>query len=220
MKAKLSCWIIAALVTAISGCGASSPVATTEDNPSLEELEALYEARKDSARMEFTEADVDFMTGMISHHAQALVMSRLAPTHGASPQIKTLAARIINAQKDEIETMQRWLRDRDQPVPTIDIDGLDLTVRGAGEHAMHMPGMLTQEHLEELDEARGAEFDRLFLEYMIQHHSGAVTMVHNLFDVDGAAQGDAAFKLASDIQVDQKTEIARMNRMLDDLVAD
>lgn len=224
MKAKQFWSITAVFILGMvaGGCGTSSEIATNEgtsagEGRSLDELEALYEARRDSARMEFTDADVDFMTGMIAHHAQALVMSRLAPTRGASPQIQTLAARIINAQKDEIETMQRWLRERDQPVPTIEIDGLDLTVHGAGNHAMHMPGMLMQEQLEELSKARGDEFDRLFLEYMIQHHSGAVTMVHNLLKVGAAAQDDAAFKLASDIQVDQKTEIARMEQMLEEL---
>ncbi|MCK5448448.1 MAG: DUF305 domain-containing protein, partial [Gemmatimonadetes bacterium] len=81
------------------------------------EFEALYRARQDSARMHFTEADVEFVTGMISHHAQALVMSELAPTNGAKQSVETLAARIINAQRDEIALMQRWLEDRGQPVP-------------------------------------------------------------------------------------------------------
>lgn len=191
----------------------SQPAATA----STTDLEALYWARQDSARTAFTEADVRFMTGMIAHHAQALVMSRLAPTHGASETVQTLAARIINAQQDEIETMQRWLRRRGQPVPEIDIDGLTLQVHGAGDHAMHMPGMLTQTQLEELDAARGADFDRLFLTYMIQHHRGAVTMVDTLFGTDGAAQDEATFKLASDINVDQQTEIARMEQMLERL---
>jgi len=88
-----------------------------------------------------------------------------------------------------------------------------------GGHAMHMPGMLTPEQIQELDDARGAEFDRLFLTYMIQHHQGAVTMVHELFAIDGAAQDEAAFKLASDIQVDQTTEINRMKLMLESLPA-
>jgi uncharacterized protein (DUF305 family) len=198
------------------------------------EIEALYYARRDSARMRFTEADVAFVTGMISHHAQALVMSDLAPTHGASPAVQTLAARIINAQTDEIALMQRWLEDRGQPVPQVKIDGLNLTIDmsapdgNAGmthdgahhaatsddAHAHHMPGMLTQEQLEELAAARGPEFDRLFLTYMIGHHSGAVTMVDELFAVDGAGQDGAVFKLASDVQVDQITEIERMKKML------
>ena len=92
------------------------------------EIEALYRARRDSARMRFTDADVEFVTGMISHHAQALIMSELAPTHGASQSVQTLAARIINAQRDEIALMQRWLADRGQPVPQVKIDGLNLTI--------------------------------------------------------------------------------------------
>lgn len=201
------------LTTAACGGAARS---NTSDSPAptpASEFEALYRARQDSARMRFTDADVHFMSGMIGHHAQALVMSALAPTHGASPAVQTLAARIINAQKDEIALMEQWLRDRGQPVPEVHIDGLNLMVHGA-DHAMHMPGMLTQEQLQELDRANGPQFDRLFLTYMIQHHRGAITMVHDLFATDGAGQDDLAFKIASDVQVDQATEIARMELML------
>ncbi len=207
--------LLAALATA--ACSATSvPVAETAPQTTVEtaKLEALYRARIDSARMRFTEADVHFMTGMIGHHAQALVMAGLAPTHGASPAVQTLCARIINAQKDEIATMQHWLRDRGQLVPEVSITGTTLMVHGP-DYAMHMPGMLTPEQIQELDDARGRDFDRLFLTYMIQHHRGAVTMVHSLFGTDGAAQDGAVFKLASDIQVDQITEIARMELMLD-----
>ncbi|MCI0433139.1 MAG: DUF305 domain-containing protein [Gemmatimonadetes bacterium] len=167
----------------------------------------------DSASARFTEADVHFVTGMIGHHAQALIMSALAPTNGASPTIRTLAARIINAQKDEIALMSQWLRDRNQMVPEVHISGTTLLALGA-DHALHMPGMLTRAQLDELDQARGPDFDRLFLTYMIQHHRGAVTMVHDLFGTDGAVQDEQIFKLASDIQVDQLTEIARMEQML------
>jgi len=237
------------IIAATSGPGLAhaQEEAARPVNLSNAEFEALYRARQDSARMRFTEADVYFVTGMISHHAQALVMSELAPTHGASPSVETLAARIINAQQDEIALMQRWLEDRGQPVPQVKIDGLILTIEmsapagddghdahlahdaaaapaadkaltghdAAGDHGHHMPGMLTQEQLEELAAAFGPEFDRLFLTYMIQHHAGAVTMVHDLFSVDGAGQDGAVFKLASDIQVDQITEIERMTQMLD-----
>ena len=197
-----------------TSAGAGAVPAPEPADARTAELEAIYRARGDSARMRFTQADVHFVTGMIGHHAQALVMAALVPTHGASSSIQTLAARITNAQQDEIALMQRWLRNRGQLVPTIEITGITLTVHGA-EHAMHMPGMLTQEQLEELDRARGPEFDRLFLTYMIQHHAGAVTMVDDLFRTDGAAQDEAVFKLASDIQVDQRTEIARMKQMLE-----
>lgn len=178
------------------------------------DFEEIFRARTDSARMYFTDADVRFMTGMIGHHAQAVVMSRLAATHGASPTIRTLAARIINAQNDEIATMREWLRERGLPVPEIEMNGLELVVHGV-DHAHHMPGMLTAEQLRELDRARGKAFDRLFLESMIRHHEGAVTMVHELFATDGAARDEAVFRFASDVQVDQITEVARMRHMLD-----
>jgi uncharacterized protein (DUF305 family) len=180
------------------------------------EIEAVYNARVESARMRYTDADVSFMTGMIHHHAQALEMSRLAPTHGASPQVLTLAARIINAQNDEIATMQRWLEDRRQPVPEVaaaEPGGMEHD----HHHPMQMPGMLTAEQLRSLEEAHGPEFDRLFLELMIQHHEGAVTMVRELFSTDGAGQDEEVFKFASDAQVDQATEIARMKLMLAEL---
>jgi len=205
--------LLAVLAMAACGGARAQPEAAGPSGTSAAEFEALFNARMDSARMRFTEADVHFITGMIGHHGQALVMAALAPTHGASPQVQTLAARVINAQQDEIALMQQWLRERGQPVPEVRVEGTTLIVHGA-EHAMHMPGMLTPEQMQELDGARGQDFDRLFLTYMIQHHRGAVTMVHELFGTDGALQDEAVFKLASDIQVDQLTEIDRMGRML------
>ena len=208
-----------ALVAALMAVGCAGPGAPQPDNsprprePTNAELEALFWARADSARLRFTEADAHFVTGMIGHHAQALVMAGLAPSHGARPAVGTLAARIINAQKDEIALMEQWLSDRGQPVPEVRISGISMVVRGP-EYAMHMPGMLTQEQLQELDAANGPAFDRLFLTYMIQHHEGAVAMVLELFGTDGAGQDLMVFKLASDIQVDQITEIARMELML------
>lgn len=226
-------WTALALVglLALPACRSTAPVAPLPPSPpppaqtasaDADRLEALYWARQERARQAFTKADVDFMTGMIGHHAQALIMSRLAPTNGASPAVQRLAARIINAQQDEIASMQRWLRDRGQAVPEVHIDGLTLMVHGGGHHHDHgaMPGMLTQAQLEELAAARGAAFDRLFLKYMIQHHSGAVVMVNDLFATDGAGRDEASFKLASDIHVDQITEIARMERMLRALEGD
>ena len=218
MKYPLTCPTTAALFAGLvaAACGGAAGVrsdAAPAPAPSTAKLEAIYWARMDSARMGFTAADVHFMTGMIGHHGQALVMAALAPTHGASPTVQRLCARIINAQKDEIATMQQWLRDREQTVPEVHITGTLMTVDGP-EYVMHMPGMLTPEQIRELDEVRDRDFDRLFLTYMIQHHRGAVTMVHELFGTDGAALDDVVFKLASDIQVDQTTEIARMELML------
>ena len=200
-----------------SGPGAPPPAARP-DADRIAQLEAIYQARADSLLLNPHEADVHFMTGMIGHHAQALVMAGFAPANDASPAVQVLCARIINAQSDEIAIMQRWLRERGLPVPEIHIEGATLMVHGP-EHAMNMPGMISPEQLRELEVARGPDFDRLFLTYMIQHHQGAVTMVHDLFAADGAAQDDFIFKMASDIQVDQATEIARMELMLEQMAA-
>ncbi len=218
----------------ITGCKSSEQVQSSEQNTQqnesgenprdadLEEVEELYWQRTEEAKMNYTEADVKFMEDMIAHHAQALIMSDLAPENNASPEVQRLAARIINAQKDEIKTMQTWLRDRGEDVPEVHIDGLKLMIHGTGMEGGHhdhsnMAGMLSQEQLKELSEAKGDEFDRLFLKYMIQHHEGAVTMVKKLISTDGAVQDEAAFRLATDINVDQKTEIARMKLMLQNL---
>jgi uncharacterized protein (DUF305 family) len=150
---------------------------------------------------------------MISHHAQALVMAGWAPSHGASESVRTLSARIINAQQDEIASMQRWLRDRGKPVPEPGATGMKMSM-GHGQHQMLMPGMLTEAQMRQLDQARGPEFDRLFLRFMIQHHRGAVSMVTDLFGTTGAARDEAVFKFANDVSVDQTTEVARMERML------
>lgn len=210
--AFLLCLIGPLAACATTGSAPSTDDAATQPPPDTEALEALYRARADSALMDVHAADVAFMTGMIGHHAQALVMSHLAPENGAGRSVGTLAARIINAQKDEIAVMQTWLRDREQMVPEVGPEG---DMPGHHGHDMQMAGMLSPEQLDELRAARGPEFDRLFLTYMIQHHEGAVTMVHELFATDGAAQDDAVFKIASDIQVDQITEVARMKQMLD-----
>jgi uncharacterized protein (DUF305 family) len=174
---------------------------------------AVARARADSARHPYTEADIRFMSGMIHHHAQAIVMARWAPTHGASAEVQTLAGRIINAQTDDISLMQTWLRDRNQPVPEPNPKGMPMDMGGM-QHEMLMPGMLTGEQMSRLDAARGADFDRLFLSLMIQHHQGAVAMVKDLFGSYGAGQDETVFKFASDVNVDQTTEIERMRKML------
>ncbi len=212
-------WIplcLAALTTTACASGQSGVRrAPGPEGADLERLEALFEARADSVRRNVSEADVEFMTGMIAHHAQALVMAALAPSHGASAEMRILTSRIINAQTDEIRFMQGWLRDRRQHVPEVEIQGLALTIDGGPAPRMH--GMLSDAQMGELAEARGEEWDRVFLTYMIQHHEGAVMMVSDLFATDGAANDDIAFKVASDIQVDQRTEIRRMKGMLEEI---
>jgi uncharacterized protein (DUF305 family) len=204
-------------LVATAACGGSTPGAVqTAPQPALgasATLSGIAQARADSARYPYTAADVHFMSAMIGHHAQAIVMARFAPTHGANGSVRTLADRIINAQQDEIGTMQQWLRDRQQPVPEAKAGPMKMIMNGI-EHEMLMPGMLTDEQMQQVDQARGAAFDRLFLTYMIQHHRGAVTMVKELFGTYGAAQDESVFKFASDVNVDQSTEIDRMQRML------
>ena len=175
---------------------------------------AIEQARADSLRYPYTIADIRFMTGMIGHHAQAIEMSRLAATNGAGPGVQRLAERIINAQQDEIAIMQQWLRDRRQPVPEIKPTAM---MAHHGDHAM-MPGMITPDQMKQLQQARGTEFDRLFLTFMIQHHRGAMAMVKELFATPGAAQDLTVFKLARDVNVDQDTEIERMAQMLSALI--
>lgn len=153
-----------------------------------------------------TAADVRFMTSMIPHHAQAVVMASWAPSHGASSALQRLCERIVVAQRDEIDLMQTWLRDRGAKVP--ESDGHH------GHDGTLMPGMLTAAQMAQLDSARGVEFDRLFLTFMIQHHEGAVTMVDALFAAEGSGQDETVFRLASDIYADQTTEIERMQKML------
>jgi len=173
------------------------------------------QARLDGGKMAYTRADVHFMQGMIHHHAQAVIMAGWAQTHDARPDVKTLAGRIDVAQRDEMAFMQRWLRERHEDVP----DPLEHMAMGhdmAMSPTELMPGMLTAEQMAQLDSARGPEFDRLFLTFMIQHHTGTLTMVNQLFSSPGAGQELYVFRFASDVDADQTTEIARMRLMLGD----
>jgi len=163
----------------------------------------------DLSRVSFTPADVEFMQGMIGHHAQAVEMVELLKTRTRRDDMKMLGLRIEVSQVDEIRMMQHWLEARGQGVPD--------------EHAHHqhdaalMPGMLTPEAMARLAAASGAAFDRLFLEGMMSHHEGALVMVHDLFASPGAGQDSEIFAFASDVEADQKMEIDRMGAMLKEL---
>ena len=154
----------------------------------------------------FSPADVAFMSGMIGHHAQAVEMVELLKTRTAREDMKLFALRIEISQTDEIKMMKRWLEDRKQPVPA--------------EHAHHapgaklMPGMLSADDMTKLAAAKGAAFDKLFLEFMIRHHEGALVMVKDLFASPGAAQEAEVYAFASDVEADQAMEIERMRGML------
>lgn len=157
-----------------------------------------------------SDADVAFMSGMIGHHAQAVLMAGWAASHGASPRVREYCRKVVVSQTDEIHLMQRWLEDHHEPLP----DSTLMYGRPmAGMGPMLMPGMLTAVQLAHLDSARGPDWDQLFLEDMIRHHQGAITMVQQLFNTPGGGKG-IVFQFATDISADQTAEITRMRQML------
>ena len=163
-----------------------------------------------AAAQDYTPADVHFMSGMIYHHAQAVLIAGWAPTHDASPSLRALCERIVVGQGDEIALMERWLRDRHENVPDLNATHAMMPEM---DPATMMPGMLTADQLAQLDRARGKQFDRLFLTFMIQHHKGAITMVNQLFAA-GAGEQETVYRFASGVYADQTTEIERMQKML------
>jgi uncharacterized protein (DUF305 family) len=204
-------------LAALGGCAASPP----RDTATVVRGPAAVRAGADTApRPAGRAADVQFMHHMMHHHAQALVMTALVPEHTAREDLRRLARRIDLSQRDEMELMRAWLVARGASVPGSPAYG------GTGGHAHHtgassmsmdmtaMPGMLTAAQLGRLRGARGAEFDRLFLEGMIQHHEGAIEMVAALFRTPGAGQDAELFRFASDVDADQRAEIARMRQLL------
>jgi uncharacterized protein (DUF305 family) len=159
-----------------------------------------------------SQKDIEFMQGMIMHHAQAVEMTALIPSHTQDPEIRLLGARISLSQSDEMKFMKRWLAARGQP-DSMAMPGMpDMDMSGKPMHAM--PGMLTPKQMEALRNARGAKFDYLFLTGMIQHHNGALIMVKDLFDHAGSGQGADIFNFATDADNTQRAEIRIMQNML------
>jgi uncharacterized protein (DUF305 family) len=153
------------------------------------------------------------MQGMIMHHAQAVEMTALIPSHTENKELRSLGARISSSQSDEIKFMHRWLAARGEAVT---MSGAEMS----GMHTSHqpmelMPGMLTTVQMEALRKAKGPEFDHLFLTGMIQHHNGALTMVKDLFDTAGAGQDAELFNFATDVDNSQRAEIKIMQNMLE-----
>jgi uncharacterized protein (DUF305 family) len=173
-------------------------------------------------------ADIEFMQGMIVHHAQAVEMTAMISAHTQNKDVRSLGARISSSQSDEIKFMKRWLAARGESVSKTlpEMPGMDMP-RGTNSHdtVSHdttprntmalMPGMLTPQQMEALRKAKGAEFDHLFLVGMIQHHNGALTMVKDLFDTAGAGQDAELFNFATDADNAQRAEIRIMENMLE-----
>ena len=160
----------------------------------------------------YSPADVQFMQHMIIHHAQAVEMTALIDPHTQNKELRSLGARISRSQSDEINFMKRWLATRGEPItPAMpEMPGMDMS-----GHEMLMPGMLTAKQMEALRKAKGKEFDQLFLDGMIQHHNGALSMVKDLFDSAGAGQDAELFNFATDVDSGQRAEIKVMQTMLD-----
>jgi uncharacterized protein (DUF305 family) len=197
--------LAAGLLAAALGAGCGSATAT----------QGLHTTPAGLGRYPYSDADVDFMSGMIPHHAQAVIMAGWCDSHGARKDVATLCGRIVVAQRDEIKLMQQWLSDRGLAVPDATSTKHHMKMPNGMEHDMLMPGMLSDEQMAALDRARGPEFDRLFLEGMIGHHQGAIDMVDVLFKAYGAAQDETVFKFANDVQADQAVEIDVMKNMLE-----
>ena len=200
---------VVGLAIVASGCGASAggaPPIVQPGAPGESSRVVQAEQARDLSKVQFTPADVKFMQGMIHHHGQAVDMTQLLATRTQSGDMKKLALRIEVSQNDEMKMMRRWLEVRGQEAP--------------GEHAHHMPGapmmpgMLSAEEMARLAATKGPEFDRLFLEGMIKHHAGALTMVQELFATPGAGQDSEIYAFASDVDADQRMEIDRMAAML------
>ena len=202
LRAACAAGLCLCAATMTAGCASAPP-------------KGIYATPAGLGQFPYSDADVAFMSGMIPHHAQAVVMAGWAPTHGARKDIAILCERMVVGQRDEIALLQQWLRERGLPVPDATSTRHRMTMNGM-EHDMLMPGMLTDEEMAALNRARGPEFDRLFLEGMIKHHQGAIDMVDVLLKSYGAAQDETVFKFANDVQADQSIEINVMQKMLED----
>ncbi len=161
--------------------------------------------------------DVEFMQGMIMHHGQAVEMTALIEARTRNKAVRLIGARISHSQTDEMNFMKRWLESRKQPT-SMPMPKMDMSMPGmnmSSQNQMLMPGMLTPKQMDALEKAKGAEFDRLFLSGMIQHHGGALTMVKDLFNTGGAGQDAELFNFATDVDSGQRAEIRIMQTLLD-----
>ena len=203
--------LIAAVALGVGACktasgGSSTGTRILQPGAPGQETKTIGTAQAtDLSKVGHTPADVKFMQGMIGHHAQAVEMVALIADRTATEDLKRLGLRIQVSQEDEMNMMRKWLEVRGEKIP--------------GPHAHHepggfMPGMLTSEEMAQLAAAKGKEFDRLFLQGMIKHHGGALTMVDELFKSPGAGQDGDIFAFASDVDADQRMEMERMYMML------
>lgn len=214
---RLTQYGVGALVAACTAACASTPAITAPPRPPILQPGAPGEPTRtvtpgeaaDLSHIRHTPADVRFMQGMIAHHAQAIEMAALRPSRSTAEALRVFVLRLELSQADEMKLMENWLRARGESVPDAHAHH--------GSQATLMPGMLTAEDMTSLAGASGTAFERLFLELMIKHHEGALIMVEQLFATPGAGQEPEMFAFASDVVDDQRIEIDRMARMLEEL---
>jgi len=209
-----ACLLTAALTSACGSATQSSPPIVQPGAPGQATQVVGAEQARDLSKVGATPADVKFMQGMIHHHAQAIDMTELLKTRTGSEDMKKLGMRIQVSQTDEIKMMQRWLQAHGQEAPDPHAMHMPGMIMPGMDHGPMMAGMLTPEEMVKLAGLKGLEFDRFFLEGMIKHHDGAISMVKELFASPGAAQDSAMYAFASDVVADQQMEIDRMSRML------
>lgn len=209
-----ACLFAAAGATACATTGASSGGIVQPGAPGQDSRVVGAEQARDLSKVGATPADVKFMQGMIHHHAQAIDMTELLKTRTGSEDMKKLGMRIQVSQRDEIKMMQDWLKAHGQDAPDPHAMHMPGMIMPGMDHGPMMAGMLTPEEMARLAGLKGADFDRYFLEGMIKHHAGAITMVKELFASPGAAQDSTIYAFASDVVADQQMEIDRMSTML------
>jgi uncharacterized protein (DUF305 family) len=216
----MSAYRVAACLLAAAGAAACATTGTSQGGiiqpgaPGEASRVVGAEQARDISKVGATPADVKFMQGMIHHHAQAIDMTELLKTRTGSEDMKKLGLRIQVSQRDEIKMMQTWLQAHGQAAPDPHAMHMPGMIMPGMDHGPLMAGMLTPEEMARLAGLKGAEFDRYFLEGMIKHHAGAITMVKELFASPGAAQDSTIYAFASDVVADQQMEIDRMSRML------
>jgi uncharacterized protein (DUF305 family) len=206
--------VLTAAAACRTGSGSGAPAIIQPGAPGEASKVIRAEQARDLSKVGATPADVKFMQGMIHHHAQAIDMTELLKTRTNSEDMKKLGMRIQVSQTDEIKMMQRWLQTHGEEAPDPHAMHMPGMIMPGMDHGPMMPGMLTPEEMAHLAGLKGTAFDRYFLEGMIKHHGGAISMVKELFASPGAGQDSNIYAFASDVVADQQMEIDRMSGML------
>ena len=214
--ARLAAVVVAASTLVVVGCSSTQEPSSTGQAASAEPPASSQPA----AQADHNDADITFAQQMIPHHAQAITMAEMATTHASSPRVRELAANIKQAQQPEIDQMTGWLQAWGAEVPSTATGGMSGTTMGNmgdvsdGATGGPMPGMMSAEQMGQMGQASGAQFDRMFLQMMIEHHEGAIQMAQT--EVNDGENAEAK-QLAQKIITDQQAEITEMQALLQEV---